>query len=161
MDKPFTDPRFWDCECKQNYLHPKDEPFCSVCGKHQEEMPDSRTVEVEEFLRDSVFARMDIKNNDLSLHMSRHSTVRSTIKLKQTDFARGLDIYNQEGTLLAELNFRLTPKSDGVEFDLTLGEKVLGTVKILAWDKGRLIANKELPSRSVTVHLKPPLGEGR
>jgi len=154
-----TNERFWDCECKDNHIHPKDEPTCSMCGKHQDEMPDSHTVEVDKFLADSVFARMDISPKDMSLHMSRHSTVRSTLDMRQATFSRGIDIYSN-GILLGELNIRLTPDGKGLEFDLTRGYKDQ-EVKILAWAQGKLIANKALPSNSVTIHMKPSMGEGR
>ena len=41
-----TTERYWDCECKENYIHPKTQTECSVCGAVVEEQPDSRTNEV-------------------------------------------------------------------------------------------------------------------
>jgi len=155
-----TDPRFWDCECKDNYIHPKDEPMCQVCGKHQDEQPDSIVVEVEKFLKNTQFARMDINPKDLSLHMSRYSTVRTTLDLHETMCSRGIDVYGPSGALLGEINIRLSSAHDGLEIDLTRGGSNQ-EVRILAWAEGKLIANKPLPSNGITVMLKPALGDGR
>ena len=45
-----THPDYWDCECEHNYIHPKDEDECKVCGSLWEEQPESRTSEVYEQL---------------------------------------------------------------------------------------------------------------
>ena len=37
---------FWDCECRDNYIHPKDELACKECGCKAEDMPDSMLREV-------------------------------------------------------------------------------------------------------------------
>ena len=40
---------FWDCECKENYIHKKSNSLeCSVCGMDEENSPDSRENEVQE-----------------------------------------------------------------------------------------------------------------
>ena len=41
-----TDPRYWDCECKANYMHPKSEPSCPECNTRAEDQPDSRINEL-------------------------------------------------------------------------------------------------------------------
>jgi hypothetical protein len=38
---------FWDCECKDNYLHPKSETTCNECGALAIDQPDSRENEVK------------------------------------------------------------------------------------------------------------------
>jgi hypothetical protein len=51
-----TTPFYWDCECKENYTHPKGIiNECSKCGTTHEEQPDSRLNEViaYEKLRDA------------------------------------------------------------------------------------------------------------
>ena len=45
-----TTPDYWDCECKENYIHKKEFPSCGVCGAKRDEQPDSRTVEVNKML---------------------------------------------------------------------------------------------------------------
>ncbi len=40
--------RYWDCECDNNYIHPKTEPICFICGCNADNMPDSLVVEVAE-----------------------------------------------------------------------------------------------------------------
>lgn len=42
-----TNPNFWDCECDENYIHPKRKKVCKVCGCLAEDMPDSIESEVE------------------------------------------------------------------------------------------------------------------
>jgi Zn finger protein HypA/HybF involved in hydrogenase expression len=42
-----TDPRYWDCECEDKYIHPKSDKKCKKCGAHQDDMPDSRVDEVK------------------------------------------------------------------------------------------------------------------
>lgn len=44
-------PDFWDCECKDDFIHPKKQSLCDRCGAVADEQPDSRVNEVEEFLR--------------------------------------------------------------------------------------------------------------
>lgn len=41
-----TTERYWDCECKNNYIHPKTQTVCPVCGTAAEAQPDSRINEV-------------------------------------------------------------------------------------------------------------------
>jgi len=45
-----TTPDYWDCECDDNYIHPKSEEKCEKCGKKPDEQPDSRVNEVEDML---------------------------------------------------------------------------------------------------------------
>ena len=47
----FTTEYFWDCECRNDYIHPKTELKCGKCGWKHHEMPDSRTEEVILFLK--------------------------------------------------------------------------------------------------------------
>ena len=37
---------FWDCECKENFIHPKLQQNCPICGAIRNEQPDSRANEV-------------------------------------------------------------------------------------------------------------------
>lgn len=41
-----TDPRFWDCECKENYIIPKSITYCWRCCTSHDEQPDSRVNEL-------------------------------------------------------------------------------------------------------------------
>ena len=43
-----TTPHFWDCECKQDYIHPKAQATCDKCGADSDNSPDSRVEEVQE-----------------------------------------------------------------------------------------------------------------
>lgn len=43
---PITDENFWDCECEENYIHPKVQRMCVRCGYYHYEMPDSRVYEL-------------------------------------------------------------------------------------------------------------------
>ncbi len=36
----------WDCECEINYIHPKTEKVCEVCGTEEACGPDSRPNEM-------------------------------------------------------------------------------------------------------------------
>ncbi len=36
----------WDCECEINYIHPKSEKVCEVCGIGKDWRPDSRPNEM-------------------------------------------------------------------------------------------------------------------
>lgn len=42
---------YWDCECKNNFIHPISHQRCNVCGSEQEESPSSRENEVHLFLK--------------------------------------------------------------------------------------------------------------
>lgn len=39
-------PDYWDCECEDHFIHPKDCEKCLVCGAIRNEQPDSRVNEV-------------------------------------------------------------------------------------------------------------------
>jgi hypothetical protein len=41
-----TTPKYWDCECKKDYIHPKTQLTCAKCGAGADEQPDSRVDEV-------------------------------------------------------------------------------------------------------------------
>ena len=41
-----TTENYWDCECKDNYIHPKSQSRCEVCGAVSEDQPDSIVSEV-------------------------------------------------------------------------------------------------------------------
>lgn len=41
-----TTPDFWDCECKDDYIHPHSEKKCPKCKARREDQPDSRVNEV-------------------------------------------------------------------------------------------------------------------
>lgn len=43
-------PDYWDCECKDDFIHRKEETFCKVCQKFAEEQPESRVNEVKKLL---------------------------------------------------------------------------------------------------------------
>ena len=38
---------YWDCECPNNYIHPRSDEYCSRCDAREEDQPDSRVSEVE------------------------------------------------------------------------------------------------------------------
>lgn len=38
--------KYWDCECDNNFIHPKIQIKCNICGAIAEEQPDSRINEV-------------------------------------------------------------------------------------------------------------------
>jgi len=41
-----TTEKYWDCECEHNFIHPKTQSKCGICGALAEEQPDSRINEV-------------------------------------------------------------------------------------------------------------------
>lgn len=41
-----TTEKYWDCECEKNFIHPKTQTICNMCGAIAEEQPDSRKNEV-------------------------------------------------------------------------------------------------------------------
>lgn len=38
---------YWDCECKNNFIHLISQQRCDICGSDQEESPSSRENEVQ------------------------------------------------------------------------------------------------------------------
>lgn len=42
----WTTHMFWDCACPENYIHPRSQRVCLVCGAHAENQPDSMVNEV-------------------------------------------------------------------------------------------------------------------
>ena len=46
INKIETTEKYWDCECKDNFIHPKAQIQCNICGATAEEQPDSRVNEV-------------------------------------------------------------------------------------------------------------------
>jgi len=43
---PYTDPRYWDCECEKDYMHPKSLTSCSKCRAQSKDQPDSIVSEL-------------------------------------------------------------------------------------------------------------------
>lgn len=43
-----TNENFWDCECDDDFIHPKSQAECAKCGTKSEDQPDSRLDEVFE-----------------------------------------------------------------------------------------------------------------
>ena len=41
-----TTEKYWDCECENNFIHPREQIQCNICGATAEEQPDSRVSEV-------------------------------------------------------------------------------------------------------------------
>jgi len=41
-----TTPEYWDCECRNNYIHPATQNECPKCGALRDEQPDSIVAEV-------------------------------------------------------------------------------------------------------------------
>jgi rubrerythrin len=46
--KPYTNDKYWDCNCVLNYIHSKNVKDCPICGATEEEQPDSIQSEIEE-----------------------------------------------------------------------------------------------------------------
>ena len=44
---------YWDCECRDNFIHNIKEEKCPICEATQEESPNSRDGEVGELIRRS------------------------------------------------------------------------------------------------------------
>ena len=40
-------PNYWDCECKDDYIHPKSQSICILCDTEPNDQPDSRESEIE------------------------------------------------------------------------------------------------------------------
>tara|TARA_R100001594_G_scaffold6506_1_gene18406 strand:- start:6937 stop:7380 length:444 start_codon:yes stop_codon:yes gene_type:complete len=46
-----TSDHYWDCECDENHIHYKgDILHCDKCDRHENDMPDSRLIEVQDML---------------------------------------------------------------------------------------------------------------
>ena len=50
MYEIMTHPEFWDCECEEDYIHPKerDGGQCRRCGAYEADQPDSLIKEVDD-----------------------------------------------------------------------------------------------------------------
>ena len=42
---------YWDCECRENYIHPKTVTFCASCQTPSDDRPSSRFDEVRDMLK--------------------------------------------------------------------------------------------------------------
>ena len=50
-----TDPKYWDCECEDNYIHLKASNLsCSVCGMTEDECSDSRPNEIKLYYKNYI-----------------------------------------------------------------------------------------------------------
>jgi hypothetical protein len=47
----YTTPLYWDCECLEDYIHPKKENNCIYCGAEADFQPESRVNEVIDHLK--------------------------------------------------------------------------------------------------------------
>lgn len=39
---------YWDCDCQEDYIHPKQVEYCPICGAEQDSSPDSRYYELSQ-----------------------------------------------------------------------------------------------------------------
>lgn len=46
-----TNQSYWDCECKENYIHPKTQAMCPYCGAWADDQPDSINEEIRKTLK--------------------------------------------------------------------------------------------------------------
>lgn len=46
-----TNQSYWDCECTENYIHPRTHAMCPYCGVWADDQPDSIAEEVGEMLK--------------------------------------------------------------------------------------------------------------
>ena len=46
INDAITTEKYWDCECERDFIHPKTQSKCNICGVLAEEQPDSRVNEV-------------------------------------------------------------------------------------------------------------------
>lgn len=51
MYEIITHPEYWDCECEEDYIHPKerDGGQCRRCGAYEADQPDSLIKEVDDY----------------------------------------------------------------------------------------------------------------
>jgi Zn finger protein HypA/HybF involved in hydrogenase expression len=42
-----TNPNFWDCECKENYIKQKRQVYCGGCNTARAGQPDTRQIEID------------------------------------------------------------------------------------------------------------------
>jgi hypothetical protein len=49
QNKIITNPDFWDCECKKNYIHRKNIRHCFKCGADRDSQPDSIQDEIDKY----------------------------------------------------------------------------------------------------------------
>ena len=51
MNSTLTDPRFWDCECPENYVNFKEDSlYCEYFDSSEEDQPDSMINEALDFM---------------------------------------------------------------------------------------------------------------
>ena len=46
IEDTITTPLYWDCECRNNFIHPHCVSRCKHCGVYADEQPDSRIAEI-------------------------------------------------------------------------------------------------------------------
>lgn len=44
--EPVTNPNYWDCECREKFIHRREQDYCPRCGAWREDQPDSRVNEI-------------------------------------------------------------------------------------------------------------------
>ncbi|MFA5375874.1 MAG: hypothetical protein WC455_09045 [Dehalococcoidia bacterium] len=78
-DRIVTDDRFWDCECKEHFIHPSFQSRCSICKCEQSEMPSSRVNEILDYYGckpADLVSLVDIKREDVKQYIIK--TVNET-----------------------------------------------------------------------------------
>jgi len=46
VNKTFTTPLFWSCQCEEEYIHPATQESCPACNTCRADAPDARVDEV-------------------------------------------------------------------------------------------------------------------
>lgn len=63
---------YWDCECRENYIHHKNLNRCRLCGALRLESPDSRVDEVRKYLTDHFIKKEPIEKEYIGVAMDIH-----------------------------------------------------------------------------------------
>jgi len=86
MYKQSTTPKYWDCDCDDNYIHPKTEQVCKTCGADNSmaDYPDSL---IEEVIKFDLEKSPEIKPGEytmLSIDPITHKNIRKKVTVVDT-----------------------------------------------------------------------------
>ena len=110
--------------------------------------------------QDSVTGLPDLRVNSSAVSLterrSANNTLRSVAQLYDTILPIGIDIMATNGKIVGCVNIYLSNDKDGIEVQIFNHEDHKRPIKVLAWDNGKLIVDKQLPIYEITVIVRDP-----
>jgi len=145
-----TTPTHWDCECKENYIHPHSQTRCRKCGAKRDDQPDARVNEVPlNYYRVEAF-RYYVKRVTYLVAATDETGARTIV-----DYGEPLPITRRAPVIIAEGDYELQDVEPQVIESIEQIDAV-GSIELKAAGYEWTCPLCELPNHEIQI---PKMGE--